>query len=73
MLYLAHCTFLLTFPAHLLLLRIFSPSSTPLRPALAQLTAVWHVQLTGEQRRTGEKWPWLLPTAACGNWPPVLS
>ena len=56
MLYLAHSTFILTFPTHLLLLRLFS--SQPILPILDQLGEVFHHQLTGREWDRDRGWPW---------------
>jgi len=59
MLYIAHSTFLLTLPLHLLFLRIFSSTSHPIRPTLHQLRRVFYHQLTGSDHEPVEKsWPW---------------
>lgn len=59
MLYLAHSTFLLTLPSHLLFLRIFSSLSKPIGPAFEQLRRVFHHQLVGRDYDPEESgWPW---------------
>lgn len=59
MLYMAHSTFLLTLPLHLLFLRIFSSTSHPLRPTLHQLRRVFYHQLTGFDHEPEEgSWLW---------------